>query len=84
MCASAFPSCPGVVCHGSCHASEGFYSWFLTHSGMSRKWQHLEGSDVKAHWQVLHVSTCQQVLACWSMAVSRKEENPGEVWTLLF
>lgn len=51
---------------------------------MSRKWQQLEGSDVKAHWQVLHVSTCQQVLACWSMAVSKKEENPGEVWTLLF
>lgn len=84
MGASTFPSCPGVVWHGSCHASEGFYSWSLTPSGMSMKWQLLESSDSKAHWQVLHFSTCQQLPACWSMAVSREEKNPDEVWTLLF
>lgn len=72
MCASVFPSCPGFILRGSCHASEGFYSWSLTHRGMSRKWQQLESSDGKAHWQVLHVSTCQQHPACWEFPGKKK------------
>lgn len=58
--------------HGSCHAREGFYSWSLTCSGMSRKWQQLESSDGKAHWQVLHVSTCQELPACWLFPGKKK------------